>query len=102
LLTLKDDLYQLIKLSDYNKLNVRLLYSRTIRGAAMITLAILTVVTIVNSNFVPQASANCAFGGECEADHHTATGDSNNPKSWKNTETVDTKDKCFPHRQTCP
>jgi hypothetical protein len=60
------------------------------------------MVTLTSSSFISQASANCAFGGECVADRHTGTGDANNPKSWKNTGTVDTSDKCFPHKQTCP
>ena len=68
----------------------------------MFTFMTLAVVTVAYSSFVSQASANCAYGGECGADHHTAIGDSNNPKSWKNTGTVDIRDKCFPHKQTCP
>ena len=68
----------------------------------MIVFMTLAMVTAAYSSFIYQASANCAYGGECKADHHTATGDSNNPKSWKNTGTVDTRDKCFPHKQTCP
>lgn len=68
----------------------------------MIIFVTLAMVTLASSSFVSQASANCVFGGHCEADRHTATGDANNPKSWKNTGTVGTGDKCFPHKQTCP
>ena len=68
----------------------------------MVIFVTLAMVTLTSSSFISQASANCAFGGECVADRHTATGDANNPKSWKNTGTVDTSDKCFPHKQTCP
>ena len=102
MLTVRNSLHHLNKLSDHNKLLVRSISSRSLFGAGMFFFMTLTMVTVAYSSFIIQASANCAYGGDCKADHHTATGDSNNPKSWKNTGTVDTRDKCFPHKQTCP
>ena len=102
MLIARNGLHQLNKIFNHNKGLVRLCSSRTILVAWMVILVTLTMVTLTSSSFISQASANCAFGGECVADRHTATGDANNPKSWKNTGTVDTSDKCFPHKQTCP
>ena len=102
MLILRNGLYQLNKLSNHNTGLVRLCSFRTILSACIVIFVTLAMVTHTSSSFVSQTSANCAFGGECVADRHTATGDANNPKSWKNTGTVDTRDKYFPHKQTCP
>jgi len=69
--------------------------------AGMVIFVTITMIALLTSSFVAPASANCAFGGQCLADSHTATGDANNPKSFKNTGTVDTSDKCFPNKQKC-
>jgi hypothetical protein len=68
----------------------------------MAIFVIMAMTALTASNFITQANANCAYGGECTADRHTSTGDSNNPKSWENARTVDTGDKCSPHKQSCP
>lgn len=99
---LRNSLYKLNKLSARNKLLARSCPSRTVLGAGMVVILTMSIVTLAASSLISPASANCAFGGECKADRHTATGDANNPKSWKNTETADTRDKCFPNKQTCP
>jgi hypothetical protein len=67
----------------------------------MVIFVLMAMITPWDSNSISQANANCAFGDGCQADSHTATGDSNNPKSWENTRTVDTGDKCYPHKQIC-
>lgn len=60
------------------------------------------LVAGVATTFISVADANCAFGDNCKADSVTGTGDANNPKSYKNTGTVSTKDKCFPNKEQCP
>ena len=90
------------KLSSHTNRLVRSCSSKPMLGVGMVIFVTMAMVTLAASNFITQVGANCAFGGECVADRHTATGDVNNPKSWKNTGTVDTRDQCFPHKQTCP
>ncbi len=99
---LLNGLHSLNKLSGHTKRLVRLCSSKPMLGVGVVIFVSMAMVTLAASNFITQVSANCAYGGECTADRHTATGDANNPKSWKNTGTVDTRDKCLPHKQTCP